>query len=184
METCSAVFFPWLRCHSGPRSLHFWSCEITLRHSTLGRTPLNDWSARRRDVYLKTHRIHQTSMFLAGFEPAIPASHRPQKRLRPRGHWDQLPTFEYFDHTSLSLIPIPSHNNPVTLLVTRTCTLDSVCILILTLILPRSRTGTVWFYTSTSNKRAARPKLYTKSLTRDFKRMYSRLTLVRIFINL
>ena len=28
----------------------------------------------------------------------------------------------------------------------------------LTLILPRSRTGTVWFYTSTSNKRAARPK--------------------------
>ena len=27
----------------------------------------------------------------------------------------------------------------------------------LTLILPRFRTGTVWFYTSTSNKRAARP---------------------------
>ena len=39
----------------------------------------------------------------------------------------------------------------------------------LTLILPRSHTGTVWFYTSTSNKRAARPKLYTKSLTRDLK---------------
>ena len=56
----------------------------------------------------------------------------------------------------------------------------------LTLILPRSRTGTVWFYTSTSNKRAARPKLYTKSLTRDLKRMYSysRFTLVRISINL
>ena len=55
---------------------------------------------------------------------------------------------------------------------------------ILTLILPRSRTGTVWFYTSTSNKTAARPKLNTKSLTRDLKRMYSRLTLVRISINL
>ena len=54
----------------------------------------------------------------------------------------------------------------------------------LTLILPRSRTGTVWFYTSTSNKRAARPKLYTKSLTRDLKLMYSRLTVVRISINL
>jgi hypothetical protein len=54
----------------------------------------------------------------------------------------------------------------------------------LTLILRRSRTGTVWFYTSTSNKRAARPKLYTKSLTKDLKRMYSRLTLVRISINL
>ena len=56
----------------------------------------------------------------------------------------------------------------------------------ITLILRRSRTGTVWFYTSTSNKRAARPKLYTKSLTRDLKLMYSysRLTLVRISINL
>ena len=30
---------------------------------------------------------------------------------------------------------------------------------LLTLILRCSRTGTVWFYTSTSNKRAARPKL-------------------------
>ena len=46
-------------------------------------------------------------------------------------------------------------------------------VVILTLILRRSRTGTVWFYTSTSNKRAARPKLYTKSLTRDLKLMYS-----------
>ena len=55
---------------------------------------------------------------------------------------------------------------------------------ILTLILPRSRPGTVWFYTSTSNKRAARPKLYTKSLTRDLKLMYSRFTLVRISIKL
>ena len=39
----------------------------------------------------------------------------------------------------------------------------------LTLILRRSRMGTVWFYTSTNNKRASRPKLYTKSLTRDLK---------------
>ena len=54
----------------------------------------------------------------------------------------------------------------------------------LTLILRRSRTGKVWFYTSTSKKRAARPKLYTKSLTRDLKLMYSRLTLVRISIKL
>ena len=56
--------------------------------------------------------------------------------------------------------------------------------ILLTLILRRSRTGTVWFYTSSSNKRAARPKLYTKSLTRDLKLTYSRLTLVRISINL
>ena len=54
----------------------------------------------------------------------------------------------------------------------------------ISLILRRSRTGTVWFYTSTSNKRAARPKLYTKSLTRDLKRKYIRFTLVRISIKL
>ena len=41
------------------------------RHSTLGRTPLDEWSARRRDLYLTTHNIHnrQTSMPPAGFEP-------------------------------------------------------------------------------------------------------------------
>jgi len=42
----------------------------------------------------------------------------------------------------------------------------------LTFILRRFRTGMVWFYTSTSNKRASRPKLCTKSLTRDLKLMY------------
>jgi hypothetical protein len=39
-----------------------------------------------------------------------------------------------------------------------------------------------WFNTSASNKRAARPKLYTKSLTRDLKRTYIRPKLVRISI--
>ena len=65
------------------------------------------------------------------------------------------------------------------------CHNDSVLYIIatLTLILRLSRAGTVWFYTSTSKKRAARPKLYTQSLTRDLKRMYSHLKLVRISIN-
>jgi hypothetical protein len=39
-----------------------------------------------------------------------------------------------------------------------------------------------WFNSFASNKRAARPKLYTKSLTRDLKRMYSRRKMVRISI--
>jgi hypothetical protein len=44
-------------------------------HTTLGRTPLDEWSARRRDRYLITH-IHnsQTSM--------------PRRDSNPRGHWD------------------------------------------------------------------------------------------------
>jgi hypothetical protein len=50
------------------------------RRSTLGRTPLDEGSARRRDLYLTTHNTHkrQTSMPPAGFEPTIPASERPQ----------------------------------------------------------------------------------------------------------
>jgi hypothetical protein len=49
-------------------------------HTTLGSTPLDEWSARRRDLYLTTHNTHkrQTSMPLAGFKPAIPESERPQ----------------------------------------------------------------------------------------------------------
>jgi len=42
------------------------------------------------------------------------------------------------------------------------------CVL-LTLILRRSRTGTVWFYTSTSNKRAAPPKIVHKVINKGLK---------------
>jgi hypothetical protein len=51
-----------------------------LRHTTLGRTPLDEGSARRRDLYLTTHNTHnrQTSMPPVGFEPAIPVSKRPK----------------------------------------------------------------------------------------------------------
>jgi hypothetical protein len=53
---------------------------ITLGHTTLGRTPLDVWSSRRRDLYLTAHNTHNrhTSMPPAGFETAIPASERPQ----------------------------------------------------------------------------------------------------------
>jgi hypothetical protein len=61
--------------------LNFRGFAITyFRHTTLGKTPLDEWSARRRDLYLTTHNTHnrQTSMPPAGFEPRIPASERPQ----------------------------------------------------------------------------------------------------------
>jgi hypothetical protein len=52
----------------------------TQRHNTVGRTPLDKWSARRRNFYLTTHNTHnrETSMPSAGFEPTIPAGERPQ----------------------------------------------------------------------------------------------------------
>jgi hypothetical protein len=47
---------------------------------TLGSTPLDEGSARRRNLYRTTYNTHtrHTSMPPAGFEPAIPASKRPQ----------------------------------------------------------------------------------------------------------
>jgi hypothetical protein len=53
--------------------------DLTQRRTTVGRTPLNEWSARRRDFYLTTHNTHnrQTSIPPLGFEPTIPASKRP-----------------------------------------------------------------------------------------------------------
>jgi hypothetical protein len=77
---------------SRPRPPHCRSFTITLRHITLSRTPLDEWSARSRDLYLTPHNTlkRQTSMSPAGFERVIRASERPQTHaLRRRGHWDR-----------------------------------------------------------------------------------------------
>ena len=54
--------------------------DHTQRRTTLGRTPLEEWSARRIDLYLTTHNTHnrQTSMSPVGFEPTISAGEQPQ----------------------------------------------------------------------------------------------------------
>jgi len=65
---------------SGSGPPHFRGFAITLGHTTLGMTPLDEWSARHRNLYLTTHNTHkrQASTFPAGFEFTIPASERPQ----------------------------------------------------------------------------------------------------------
>jgi hypothetical protein len=72
-------------CHGttapiGPGPPHYRAFTITLRQTTLGRTPLDEWWAPRRGVYLTSDNTHkrQTSMSPAGFEPTIPARERPQ----------------------------------------------------------------------------------------------------------
>jgi hypothetical protein len=58
--------------------------EASRSHSdtrtTLGRTPLDEWSTRRSDLYLTTYNNHKilTPMPPLGFEPAIPAREGPQ----------------------------------------------------------------------------------------------------------
>ena len=92
-ELLNLFFFLW-RC--GPTramaSSFLTFLDHTQRSTTVGRTPLDEWWARRRDLYLTTHNTYnrQTSMQPVGFEPTISAGERPQTlRLRPRGHWDR-----------------------------------------------------------------------------------------------
>ena len=61
-------------------------------HTTLSRTPLDKWSARRRNLYLTTNttRKRQTSMLLGRFEPTIWADEQPKSHaLRLRSHWNR-----------------------------------------------------------------------------------------------
>ena len=53
--------------------------DHTQRRTTVGKTPLDEWSARRRDLYLTINNFQhrQTSMPPVGFEPTIPGSERP-----------------------------------------------------------------------------------------------------------
>jgi hypothetical protein len=64
--------------------------DHTQRRATVGRTTLDEWSARRRDLYLTTH-TQQTNIHAPG---AIRTHDRNRRavvdlRLRPRGQWDQ-----------------------------------------------------------------------------------------------
>jgi hypothetical protein len=61
-----------------PRSTRF--LDHTQRRTTVGRTPLDEWSARRRGLYLTTHNTHnrQTSMPPVEFEPTIAVGEWPQ----------------------------------------------------------------------------------------------------------
>ena len=74
-DNCYHIFFTWFNSPLGPGPPHYQGFTITL-----GKTPLDEGSARRRDLSLTTHNTHmrQTSMPLAGFEATIPASVRPQ----------------------------------------------------------------------------------------------------------
>ena len=53
--------------------------DHTQRRTTVGRTPLDERSTRRRELYLTTHNTHnrQISMSPVGFEPTISAGEWP-----------------------------------------------------------------------------------------------------------
>jgi hypothetical protein len=86
------IFFRGALAPSGPEPRHYRGFTITLWHTTLGRTPLDEWPARRRDLYLTTHNPQppkQTDMLTAGGSRTRSPSKRAaaHPRLRSRGRW-------------------------------------------------------------------------------------------------
>ena len=66
---------------------------ITFRHTTLSRTPLDEWSARRIDLSDKTQHLQETNIRAPGrIRTHIPSKRAAaDPRLRPRGHLDRPP---------------------------------------------------------------------------------------------
>jgi hypothetical protein len=71
-------------CHNSPQWVMAFSftrfLDHTQRRTTVDKTPLEKWSARRRNLHLTTHNTHKQTNFLApvGFEPTISAGERQQ----------------------------------------------------------------------------------------------------------
>jgi len=82
------VFVHGVTGPTGPGPPHYRGFAIKLRHATLRRTPLDEWSARRRDLYLKAHETHQETDIPTpgGIRTRIPSKQSAvNARLRPRG---------------------------------------------------------------------------------------------------
>jgi hypothetical protein len=76
----------WARTSSFTRFLYH-----TKQRTTVGRTPLDEWTARRTNFYLTTQHSKQTSIHAPGGIRTLNLRRRtaPDPRLRPRGHWDR-----------------------------------------------------------------------------------------------
>ena len=94
------TLFSCTKSPSGPRPPCYRGLTITLRHTTVGRTPLDEWSFRRRDFYLTAHNSHnkQTSMLPSGIRPHNPSKRAATELRRPRDHWDHQ--IEHFAHVT------------------------------------------------------------------------------------
>ena len=76
--------------NSCPAPPHCRSFTITLRHTTLGRTPLNELSAQRSDLYLTIHNTH--NRHTCPWRDSYPQSQQTSCRRHtswPRGHRDR-----------------------------------------------------------------------------------------------
>ena len=102
----------WTRASSFTRFL-----DHTQRRTAVGRNPLDEWSARRRDLYLTTHNTHnrQTSMPPVGFELTISTGERPQFYVLDRAATGTGNRYIYNTCIFLSALWSPWHSIPVLL---------------------------------------------------------------------
>jgi hypothetical protein len=101
---CKRCFFiSWFGSLSGPRRPP-WGSSISVRHTTLCRTPLIEELAHRRDVCLTTHDDYKGQTFMppVGFELAILASERPQTHVL-----DRAATGTGFQYIALYIVSVP-----------------------------------------------------------------------------
>ena len=80
------LIFHGAASRSGTGHPHYRGFTFALRHTPIGRTPIDERKAQLRELYLITHNTHnrQTSMPSVGFEPAVPASERPRTHILDR----------------------------------------------------------------------------------------------------
>jgi hypothetical protein len=93
---------------------HYWGFTIALRHATLGRTPLEEGSARRRRLYLTTHNTHKRNIVARGGIRIRNSRKRvaADQFIRPSVHWIGCRCGEiYFDFccdTVWSCVQVPT----------------------------------------------------------------------------
>jgi hypothetical protein len=111
---CTVFFFLWLDSPSGSRPPDCRDFETTLRHTKLGRTPMDEWSARRGDLYLTAHSKHNrfpcSRLGTSGCRPKSFTPRCPRDR-----HTVYVPWFKTSAHRTdihpMYLIPIAVGNN-------------------------------------------------------------------------
>ena len=99
-----------------PGPSQYRSFTVTFRNTTLGRTPPDEWSVRRTELWQHTHtHTRQTDIHAVSVIRTRNLNKRAiaNPRLRPRGHRDRLVS----EHCFLNLFLIPSSSLVFTLLV-------------------------------------------------------------------
>jgi len=93
-ERIIVCFSSWLDSPTGPQFPHCWGFKITIRHTTLSRTPLGEWSARRKKLYLTKHKTHKRHIYAPRGIRTRSSSKRAaaDPHFRPCSCWDRYVT--------------------------------------------------------------------------------------------